>query len=103
MTPPRVRADCIEGGPLAVRPCPWTACRHSLPGGRCTLDLVSQNPDGMTLAQVAQVFDLTRERVRQIEEHALRLVHFRAHALKLTELLPEHDVRPALVTLRRSA
>ena len=37
--------------------------------------LVRDNPDGMTLEQVGQVLGLTRERVRQIEEQALRKLY----------------------------
>jgi hypothetical protein len=37
----------------------------------CSLDLVARHPDGMTLEKIANVFGLTRERVRQIEEKAM--------------------------------
>jgi hypothetical protein len=82
---PRTRADC-EDGP---RPCPFVSCRHHLyldvtfGGGlklnypdkeiwelehTCALDLAERG--GMTLQQVGEVLQLTRERVRQIELHA---------------------------------
>jgi hypothetical protein len=37
----------------------------------CALDVVSKNPDGITLDQTAGLLGVTRERVRQIEATAL--------------------------------
>jgi hypothetical protein len=82
---PQVRGDC-EDGP---RPCPWVTCRHHLYLdvilGRsiklnhphlevdelqetCALDVADRG--GETLERVGQLYNVTRERVRQIEEHA---------------------------------
>lgn len=90
VSPPAARRECER----AVRPCPWVGCRHHtwLEVGRsgnlryalpdvepwdlrysCSLDLADagHEGDGMTLDAVAQVLNLTRERVRQIEVVAL--------------------------------
>ena len=91
---PMVREAC-EHGP---RPCPWVGCRYHLyldvyttgdpenptpgliihhpelePGElpeTCQLDLAQRGP--FTLAEIGAVFDLSRERIRQIESNALR-------------------------------
>lgn len=86
---PRARAEC-EGGP---RPCPWVGCRHNMylevtqhgaiafrqpgrepwdvrPEHSCALDLADAHPGGMTLDEVGQVFEVSRERIRQIERGA---------------------------------
>ncbi len=85
---PRTRGDCYAG----PRPCPWVSCRHhlyldvrgsrvteSFPGREpweleesCSLDLADRGE--RTLDGVAQVFGLSRERVRQVEERALRVL-----------------------------
>ena len=80
---PKNRDQCRGG----VRPCPFVSCRYHLyldvksrgaiilnfPGREvweleetCALDLADQG--GMTLEEVASFFELTRERIRQIEE-----------------------------------
>lgn len=85
---PRTRGEC-EDGP---RPCPWVGCRfhlyldaddwghvklnfpHLEPGeipDTCALDVVDEHPLGVTLDEVARRLNVTRERVRQIEERAL--------------------------------
>jgi hypothetical protein len=84
---PRTRAECVAG----PRPCPWVGCRFHLWGevsdaggltifrpevdpldmdDTCALDLADRG--GMTLEEVADRFNLTRERIRQIEDMALR-------------------------------
>lgn len=84
---PRTRADCLEGGPNAQRPCPWISCRHhlfvdvtksgsvSLPWRErdfdeleetCSLDVALRG--GMTLEDVGALMNVTRERTRQLEE-----------------------------------
>jgi hypothetical protein len=112
---PRVRAEC-ENGP---RPCPWVGCRYHLyldtyttgdpenptPGliihrpdleplelpDTCLLDLAARGP--YTLAQIGDIFDLSRERIRQIEAGALRKLARRTDArdpdavIKLLETL----------------
>ena len=112
---PRLRAEC-EAGP---RPCPWVGCRYHLyldtyttgdpenptPGliihrpeleplelpETCLLDLASRGP--YTLAQIGEIFDLSRERIRQIESGALRKLARRTDArdpdavIKLLETL----------------
>ncbi len=83
-----VRGDCVDG----PRPCPYATCRHHLfgdllPGSgnlrqtfpgiepwemqeTCSLDVAER--DGATLEEVGKVLNLTRERVRQIEEIGLQ-------------------------------
>jgi len=86
---PRTRQEC-ENGP---RPCPFIGCKHhlwsdvaksgslivarpSMPpeemGESCALDLAARG--GMTLEEVGIVMNITRERVRQIEEQALEML-----------------------------
>jgi hypothetical protein len=78
--PPKVRADCLSGGSNAQRPCQWFTCRHHLAVdvGRygegegtesCVLDLAEKG--GLTLEEVGDIMDLTRERIRQIEQMAM--------------------------------
>ena len=69
--PPRTRADCLEGGSNAARPCPWSSCRHWLPGGLgCVLDEVAKKGN-LTLEECGAGLLVTRERTRQIEASAL--------------------------------
>lgn len=96
---PRLRAHCRAG----ARPCPYVTCKYNLyldvshagsimpnfpevePGGTfgtdsCVLDVAERNPDGLTLEEVGKLFNLTRERIRQVEAKAL--VKFRSAVLK---------------------
>jgi len=88
---PRVRGDCLPGGCNADRPCPWLSCRQNLlldvhpQTGRiallrpladieampytCALDVADLG--GVTLEEAGGMLAITRERVRQIEEHGL--------------------------------
>lgn len=75
--PPSTRADCIDG----PRPCRWEGCRHALPGGGCVLDYAAANPDGATLADVARVLGLTRQRILQLEQKAMRKLRAAAQRL----------------------
>jgi len=85
---PRTRGDCVDG----PRPCPWASCRHSLlvdinpvtgsvklmPESltdSCSLDIADRG--GVTLEEVGQLTNVTRERIRQIEVRALRLLKAR--------------------------
>lgn len=84
---PRTRGDCVDG----PRPCPFAGCRHSLlvdvnpaTGGvklmpesadSCSLDVADRG--GMTLEEVGQLTNVTRERIRQIESRGLRLLKMR--------------------------
>lgn len=84
---PKTRADCERG----ERPCPFASCRYNLvidigPSGSiqlnypdkeldalphtCALDVADNG--GHTLEQVGELLNVTRERVRQMEERALR-------------------------------
>jgi hypothetical protein len=85
---PVVRGDCVN----SKRPCPFVGCKHHLfldvneeigsiklnfPGlepweipQTCMLD-VADRPGGITLEEVGRLMNITRERVRQIEEKAL--------------------------------
>lgn len=86
---PHTRGDCVN----AVRPCPWVGCRHHLyldvseaDGSltlnfaklqpweleqSCALDVADQKVDGLTLQDIGQLHDFTREQTRQIELAAL--------------------------------
>ncbi len=84
---PKTRADCLPGGLNEERPCPFMSCRYHLyeeVSGNveveqmthtCTLDVADEG--GLTLEEVGGVLRLTRERIRQIEEVALRKIRKR--------------------------
>lgn len=88
---PTNRTQCKDG----ERPCPWVSCRHHLfldvdprigslklnfpdallkeEGHRimpetCSLDVADTHPEGLTLNEVGELLNLTRERVRQLED-----------------------------------
>ncbi|HEX2676331.1 MAG TPA: sigma factor-like helix-turn-helix DNA-binding protein [Polyangiales bacterium] len=85
---PRTRGDCVDG----PRPCPFVSCRYHLAldvnpqsgslqhnfadleldqmPETCSLDVSSRGVH--TLEDVGFLLNLTRERVRQLEEKALR-------------------------------
>jgi hypothetical protein len=71
--PPVVRGDCLPGGINEARPCQWTGCRYMMAtktgAGICVLDEADKG--GLTLEEIAEMFGLTRERIRQIEAMAL--------------------------------
>lgn len=93
-TRPVTRGDCIDG----ERPCPFLACRHHLAldihpqrGSitinkpdvpieemveTCALDVADRGP--VTLEEIGEIMNITRERVRQIEERALAKAKYRA-------------------------
>lgn len=86
VTRPRTRGDCVAG----ERPCPFLSCKHHLyldvdpargsikfnfPDKElhelehtCALDVADLG--GITLENVGSLFNLTRERIRQVEERA---------------------------------
>ena len=99
---PRVRADCVE----VPRPCPFVGCRYNLyldvssygalrsnftewdPDGldpsMCALDHAEQG--GLTLEQVGQICNLTRERVRQLEVKASKKLALRSSLSEFADL-----------------
>ncbi|GAC1606276.1 MAG: hypothetical protein NVS4B10_20330 [Myxococcales bacterium] len=86
-TRPKTRADCVEG----QRPCPYVSCKYNLyvdvnprtgsvkmnfPDKElweikdtCALDVADRG--GITLEDVGDIMNLTRERVRQLETRGL--------------------------------
>ena len=84
---PKTRADCING----PRPCMFVSCKHNLyldvnpetgsiklnfPDKEiwelehtCALDVAEKG--GITLEEVGQIMNLTRERIRQVETRGL--------------------------------
>lgn len=68
MKAPRTRADCEQG----PRPCPWTRCRHALPGGACALDFAAEYGGEVSAADVAAALQVSRQRVLQLEASGLR-------------------------------
>jgi Sigma-70, region 4 len=87
---PITRADCMAEGENRERPCPFVACKYhtfldvtrngslklNFPDRQpwelkesCVLDLAE---GGMTLEEVGEHLNLTRERVRQLEQRGLR-------------------------------
>lgn len=101
---PLTRGDCVDG----PRPCPFVTCRHHLfldvvhgaiklnfpdlePSElelSCSLDLAELGE--LTLEQVGAALNVTRERIRQLEEKARRKAsrQLRAAKLNLEQLLP---------------
>jgi hypothetical protein len=101
---PRTRAECQD----MPRPCPFVSCRYHLymdinedkrngaikinfpdldvheMQNSCVLDLAEGGP--RTLDEVGEFMNLTRERVRQIEEECLQKLGGREAARKLLEL-----------------
>lgn len=96
---PLTRGDCLEGGMNEQRPCPYVGCKYHLyldvqaTGnvrmnfvGReiedlehtCALDVADDG--GATLESVAQLLSISRERIRQIEDKAMRKLKARAGA-----------------------
>jgi len=93
---PRTRGECGT-----ERPCPWVGCRHHLyldvspeTGAirihfpdlepwelehTCSLDLAEEG--GMTLEAVALTLNVTRERIRQLEDRGKRLLRGPARRL----------------------
>ena len=87
---PKLRSDCLSGGPNMFRPCPWLTCKYHLgvdvsdvgslsvlqgwDDGRmsCALDAAAE--DGMTLEDVGALIGVSRERIRQIEQRSAALI-----------------------------
>lgn len=86
ITRPRIRGDCGN----IPRPCPFVSCRYNLflevhpvlgtirfnygnlepwevPNSLCSLDYADKHPEGLTLTEVGDCLQLTRERIRQLE------------------------------------
>lgn len=96
---PKTRGDCVDG----ERPCPFIACRyhlavdvHQLRGSiktnhpdvpvesmveTCALDVADRGP--VTLEEIGEMLNITRERVRQIETMAIAKAERRAALLGL--------------------
>ena len=97
---PKKRADCIN----MLRPCPFVSCKYHLyldvkENGSiklnfpdktiwemketCALDVAEKG--GLTLEEVGELMNLTRERVRQIENEAMEV-------LRKLGIDPEYDL-----------
>ncbi len=96
---PQTRSDCAGG----QRPCPWVSCKHHLyldvnqetgsiklnfpdldiaeMKDTCSLDVADRG--GITLEEVGEILNLTRERIRQVEVRGL---------VKLKMISPDGDV-----------
>jgi hypothetical protein len=110
----RTRADCLPGGANASRPCAQN-CRfrierarpiasrriHPLPPqtDSCALDVIDRDGGGVPLDVVAKALGLTRERIRQIELHAL--AHFRRNAFLIG--ITRDEIVEALREMGRAA
>lgn len=100
---PSTRADCS----MVPRPCPFVGCKYNLyldlsgdglaiklnqpwlepgevdPCCSCALDVAQRG--GKTLDEVGKILNLTRERIRQIEESALKRIRSDDEAIELVE------------------
>ena len=107
MERPRTRAECRD----EERPCPWLACKHHLyldinpESGSiklnfpdlepwelkdsCSLDVADRG--GITLEEVGQIMNLTRERIRQVEVRGLLAIKRSAHVVGLAGDAPEPE------------
>jgi hypothetical protein len=96
---PKLRAQCASG----QRPCPWVSCKHHLyldvnpetgsiklnfpdvelenMRDTCSLDVADRG--GITLEEVGEILNLTRERIRQVEVRGL---------VKLKAVSPDGDI-----------
>lgn len=102
---PKTREDCLK----QPRPCPWVSCQHHLAtdvnestgtlyvvedwdDGRatCTLDVVDENAEGMTLEVIGQILGVSRERVRQIEVMSLARAAKTRDASMAQDMVPAH-------------
>jgi hypothetical protein len=100
---PRTRGECPPDG----TPCPWVSCKHHLyldvdpRTGAIKLNYPHLEPDqisepcalrvadrdGITLEEVGVLMNITRERVRQLEERAMHRVHL--HILEQPRAYPD--------------
>jgi hypothetical protein len=100
---PRSRADCYKIG----RPCLYVSCKHHLyldvnpvtgsvkvnfPGREvweltetCALDIAERG--GITLEEVGDIMNLTRERIRQLETSGLHKLHDVSEDYELDDFL----------------
>lgn len=90
---PRTYGDCEREGYGSRVACPWAGCGYHLAldvldtgaitlwwpdrdvtdiPATCALAVARRNPDGLTLKEVGELANITRERVRQIEAEGLR-------------------------------
>lgn len=103
---PRTYGDCEREGYGTRVACPWVGCGYHLaldvqesgaivfwwPGrdvldvpATCALAVVNRNPDGMTLSEVGELANITRERVRQIERDGLRALRALAELARIQD------------------
>lgn len=102
---PKTRCDCIHG----TRPCPWVGCRYNLLldinvntggfkitwpdkrareiGESCALDVADRG--GVTLEEVGGMMNVTRERIRQIQDRAMEKLSRKPMAKKMKEYMDE--------------
>lgn len=106
---PRTRAECAD----VPRPCPYVSCSMNTyldvdDRGRIRINATGLEPDevdpalscaldvaddgGASLRDVGRVLDVTRERARQIETHALKLMRRPGH--DIGEPVGDGDARP---------
>ncbi|MCA9540712.1 MAG: DNA-binding protein [Myxococcales bacterium] len=100
---PKARSECVTG----VRPCPYVSCKHHLyldvnpeTGSiklnfpdlevwemieTCALDVADRG--GITLEEVGEILNLTRERIRQVEVKGLQKLRETAADLGLQDFL----------------
>lgn len=115
---PVTRGDCLPGGCNGARPCPWVSCTHHLyldvndrTGSiklnfpdleawdlpeTCGLDIADRG--GLTLEEVADVMNLTRERIRQLEQRALLKIRARQDAASLEDYAVEEPAHHNVAT-----
>lgn len=71
------------------------AIARTLRFGSCALDVVDRNPDGVTLREIGEMLDVSRERIRQLERKALKPLGARIRR-RLGRVLEAQTPVPAL-------
>lgn len=102
---PKTRSECAQG----TRPCPFVSCRHHLylevnekTGSiklnfpdldvhemkeTCALDVADRG--GVTLEEIGEILNLTRERIRQLESKGLELLRTLGFSDDFRDMLEE--------------
>lgn len=119
---PRTFAECEAAGLGAETPCPFVSCKHHVAldvnerAGSIKANFPDREPDeiphtctlrvaergGATLDDVAAVMNLTRERVRQLQDIALAKIRHALGDAAIRDLIDASDDRLAAIDAREA-